>query len=52
MKSKKRLSTFLETCEVKFFGNSMTKNIFCAECLLKVRTGTYLVTKSPADDTN
>ena len=38
-------SKIFGTCEVKFFGNSMTKS-FRAE-YLKVRTGTYFVIKKP-----
>jgi len=36
-----------ETCEVQFFLIPRLKTFFRAECL-KVRTGTYFVTKSPS----
>jgi len=49
-KAKKRSLTFCETCEVEFLGNSVTKYFFRAECL-KVRTGTYFVTRKALTNT-
>src|SRR6218665_893824 len=42
----KRSSIFFENCEVKFLETSVTKKFFRAKCL-KVRTGTYFLTKKP-----
>ena len=42
----KKSSTFFETCEVSFFGESRWLKLIFRAGYVKVRTGTYFVTKN------